>query len=188
MSWTASIVILCFSIPIFWNCSKPKAKTNSEIERLRPKKKVDDRDKDPDLSNREFFDEDAEGNVLKKKEEPVSSPIPSLRTFAQKGAGCKKGNCRNGEGIYVYDSGDVYSGRFSAEQREGWGRIAYSDGDSFEGNWSDDLKSGQGKYVFRDGTIFSGIFTGDGNGKGSYRKGGRTFSCRLENRKLFCKR
>ncbi|PJZ75791.1 hypothetical protein [Leptospira neocaledonica] len=169
----------------FSNCSKPKPKSNPEIERLKPKKKADDRDQDSDISSREYFDEDADGKPIERKPEP--SPAVSLRSFASGSPGCKKGNCKNGEGIYVYDTKDVYSGRFVGEMREGWGTLAYSDGDRYEGNWSEDKKIGSGRYVFRDGSVFSGSFTAEGNGNGKYTKAGRTTRCRLESRKLFCK-
>lgn len=179
------LLLLPFLLISFADCSKPKPKSNSEIERLKPKKKVDDRDQDPELSKREYFDEDGEGNPIERKPDPP--PATNLRNFASSGPGCKKGNCKNGEGVYVYDTRDVYSGRFSAELREGWGTLAYSDGDRYEGNWSQDRKSGAGKYVFRDGTSFSGTFSGEGNGSGTYVKGGKSHKCRLENRKLLCK-
>ncbi|EPG74588.1 MORN repeat protein [Leptospira fainei serovar Hurstbridge str. BUT 6] len=167
-------------------CGKPKPKTNSEIERLKPKNKADDRELDPDLSSREYFDEDAQGKPLEKKVSPTS-PSPDLYSFSKKGPGCKRGDCKRGEGVYVYESRDVYSGRFANEQRDGWGILAYSDGDKYEGNWSRDLKLGQGTYTFRDGSVFSGLFSGDGNGRGQYRKSGKTYKCRLENRKVLCK-
>ncbi|TGM11943.1 hypothetical protein EHQ81_02040 [Leptospira selangorensis] len=181
----ALFVFLFSSYFFLSNCSKPKPKSNPEIERLKPKKKADDRDQDSDISSREYFDEDADGKPIERKPEP--SPGVNIRSFASGSPGCKKGNCKNGEGVYVYDTKDVYSGRFSGEMREGWGTLAYSDGDRYEGNWSDDKKSGAGRYVFRDGSVFSGSFTAEGNGNGKYTKAGRTARCRLENRKLFCK-
>ncbi|MEI1280460.1 hypothetical protein V6Z05_19160 [Leptospira venezuelensis] len=178
-------VFLSSSYFFFFNCSKPKPKSNPEIERLKPKKKADDRDQDSDISSREYFDEDADGKPIERKPEPT--PAVSLRSFASGSPGCKKGNCKNGEGVYLYDTRDVYSGRFSGEMREGWGTLAYSDGDRYEGNWSEDKKLGAGRYVFRDGSVFSGSFTAEGNGNGKYTKAGKTTRCRLENRKLFCK-
>ncbi|WP_010414178.1 hypothetical protein [Leptospira inadai] len=153
---------------------------------MKPKKKADDRELDPDLSSREYFDEDAQGKRLEKKTSPGDSG-PDLRSFSKKGSGCKRGDCKQGEGIYVYESRDVYFGRFTNEQRHGWGILAYSDGDKYEGNWSRDLKSGQGTYTFRDGGVFNGRFSGEGNGSGQYRKSGKTYQCRLENRKVLCK-
>ncbi|TGJ98851.1 hypothetical protein EHQ53_11365 [Leptospira langatensis] len=184
--FVSSILIFSFSLFSFVDCSKPKPKSNPEIERLKPKKKVDDRDQDADLSNREYFDEDADGRRIEKKPEPAS-PSSNLRTYASGSPGCKKGNCKNGEGVYVYDTRDVYSGGFSGDLRQGWGILAYSDGDRYEGNWSGDKKSGNGRYVFRDGSVFSGAFTGEGTGIGSYYKSGRTRKCRLENNKVFCR-
>ncbi|EQA45006.1 MORN repeat protein [Leptospira broomii serovar Hurstbridge str. 5399] len=188
-SFFPPFVLIFFLIPgiaFLTACGKPKPKTNSEIERLKPKKKADDRELDPDLSSREYFDEDAQGKPLEKKVSPSNS-APDLYSFSKKGSGCKRGNCKHGEGIYVYESRDVYFGRFANEQREGWGILAYSDGDKYEGNWSRDLKSGQGTYTFRDGGVFNGRFSEEGNGSGQYHKSGKTYKCRLENRKVLCK-
>ncbi|TGK07855.1 hypothetical protein EHO59_07100 [Leptospira semungkisensis] len=184
--FVSSILLLSFSFLFLLDCSKPKPKSNTEIERLKPKKKVDDRDQDADLSNREYFDEDADGKRIERKPEPAS-PSSSLRSYASGAPGCKKGNCKNGEGIYLYDTRDVYSGGFSGELRQGWGILAYSDGDRYEGNWSGDRKAGNGRYVFRDGSIFSGSFTGEGTGNGNYTKNGKSRKCRLENNKVLCK-
>lgn len=188
-SFLSRLILLVFIISFFafvLDCSKPKPKSNPEIERLKPKKKADDRDQDPDISKREYFDEDADGKPIERKPDPPSSS-PNLRSYASSGPGCKKGNCKTGEGVYVYDTMDVYSGRFVGELREGWGTLAYSDGDRYEGNWAQDRKSGAGRYVFRDGSSFNGTFTGEGNGNGTYVKAGRSHKCRLENRKILCK-
>ncbi len=184
-SGIAFLALAIFIGVSFSFCSKPKPKSNPEIERLKPKKKTDDRDQDPDILNREYYDEDADGKPIERKPDPP--PASNLRSFAGSGPGCKKGNCKNGEGIYVYDTRDVYSGRFSGESREGWGVLAYSDGDRYEGNWSQDKKIGAGRYVFRDGSVFNGTFSGEGSGNGMYAKSGKSHKCRLENRKLLCK-
>ncbi|TGK15650.1 hypothetical protein EHO61_14965 [Leptospira fluminis] len=178
--------LVFFSFPLLSGCGKPKPKTNSELERLKPKKKKDDREMDPDLSAREYFDEDAQGKPVEKKR-PSEDRDSELRGYSKKGLGCKKGNCKNGEGIYVYETRDVYLGNFSNEKRQGRGILVYSDGDKYEGNWSTDEKSGFGTYFFRDGSVFRGEFSGGGAGRGKFSKNGKSYQCRLESRKILCK-
>jgi len=105
-------------------------------------------------------------------------------------AGCLSGDCDNGYGVWVYDSGDIYAGYWSGGFRNGDGTYLYADGEkyvgnvvnnkrngfgkynwvagsSYSGNWKDGVQDGYGTYIANDGTTQVGTFE-NGSYVGSY--------------------
>ena len=82
---------------------------------------------------------------------------------------CIKGDCENGQGTYIYDSGNKYVGEWKDGKFEGQGTINWLDGDKYVGEWKDGKKNGQGTYTWVSGSKYIGEFK-DGlkNGQGTY--------------------
>ena len=68
------------------------------------------------------------------------------------------GRVLDGKGKIISESGDVYTGGWSAGEKNGQGIMEYADGRLFEGLWIDNSVS-EGKMIFPDGTEFTGLFT-----------------------------
>lgn len=89
--------------------------------------------------------------------------ICSLLSFlllgvSQLNAQCKKGDCVNGIGIYVYKSGTRYEGSFKGGQRNGVGTCFFANGDRYEGEWLGDFPEGKGVRIYADGTRQEGLW------------------------------
>jgi hypothetical protein len=63
--------------------------------------------------------------------------------FGEK-TGCISGNCGNGDGVYVWKSGDTYKGEYKAYQFHGKGTYTWADGSKYVGEWKGGYKHGQG--------------------------------------------
>jgi hypothetical protein len=72
--------------------------------------------------------------------------------------GCISGNCATGQGIYIYDNGDIYSGEFSGGRRQGSGICYFSDGTEYKGSWKNDQMDGRGTISYSDGRVQSGVW------------------------------
>ena len=72
-----------------------------------------------------------------------------LITFSQ--SGCIAGDCKNGEGTFVYPSGEKYTGSFVDGKRVGKGVSVLQDLQRYEGNWAGDKKNGQGTFTWPNG-------------------------------------
>ncbi|MCR9140761.1 MAG: hypothetical protein NXI24_00710 [bacterium] len=84
--------------------------------------------------------------------------------------GCVEGNCVNGEGVYVYSTGDVYRGQFTNGNRDGKGSFEYANGDRYDGNFKENKRTGFGSYTFSNGDKYVGEFNnGQLKGIGTYR-------------------
>lgn len=138
-------------------------------------------------------------------------PQPTERGSQESLTGCVEGDCVNGNGTYVYDTGDTYKGPFKNGLREGSGTMRYANGDIYNGSYVSDKRVGEGTYTFangdeykgefRDGlrggqgtytwtedsAMFKGEFAEDGQqGKGIMKVGENTAECVLEQRKVIC--
>ncbi|HEY2629305.1 MAG TPA: caspase family protein [Usitatibacter sp.] len=77
---------------------------------------------------------------------------------------------KQGEGTYVWESGDRYQGHFSADRPDGKGRYQFANGDTYEGEVQLGVILGRGTYASKNGDVFEGSFTsGKPNGVGVYR-------------------
>lgn len=74
-----------------------------------------------------------------------------LTTFSVK-AICVSGNCSNGFGTYVWESGDMYTGFWKNGDKHYFGMNFWSDGDFWYGLYKNgDRKPGMGLYAWDDG-------------------------------------
>ncbi len=71
-------------------------------------------------------------------------------------AACLSGDCDNGYGVWVYDSGDLYAGNWSGGFRNGEGVYLYADGQAYVGNVVENKRNGFGKYNWLSGESYSG--------------------------------
>ena len=82
-------------------------------------------------------------------------PFICLNTsFAQ----CLQGDCKNGQGTYLFASGAKYLGQFANGKSEGIGICYWKDGSRYEGAWKAGLPHGQGIKTFADGKRQTGWF------------------------------
>lgn len=110
--------------------------------------------------------ETGEGNA-----EAERSVVEQIRESLLPGqTGCVRGDCKDGEGVFVYGTGDIYVGRFQEGKRQGRGAFDYANGDKFEGNFKSNQRNGFGSYTFANGDKYVGEFTaGRLQGIGTYR-------------------
>ncbi|HPS87190.1 MAG TPA: hypothetical protein PLY36_10625, partial [Spirochaetota bacterium] len=95
-------------------------------------------------------------------------------TRDQNKTGCVKGDCGNGNGTYIFLSGDTYTGDFKNEKMNGAGTTKYTNGDIYTGHWKDDSREGLGILFYSDGDEYEGEFFDNvpyGKGKYTYADG-----------------
>lgn len=64
---------------------------------------------------------------------------------------------KEGYGLYIYPSGDLYDGEWCADERHGYGKFFdMTSGDVMSGTWIRDKMTGEGKFVGSSGPIYSG--------------------------------
>lgn len=83
--------------------------------------------------------------------------------------GCISGNCRNGQGTYVYKSRTAkYEGTFRNGKPSGQGTCYFANGEKYFGQWSDGMFNGVGTLTLRDGRKVMGNWV-NGTFKGKQR-------------------
>ncbi len=94
---------------------------------------------------------------------PVTSPSEAPVEFIPRHwgpdvrhAGCVKGNCWAGEGMYVWRSGSTYEGQWLGGHRHGFGHHVWTDGRQYSGYWVDDKRSGIGNHTYATRDTYSG--------------------------------
>ncbi|WP_319550281.1 hypothetical protein [Desulfogranum marinum] len=98
----------------------------------------------------------------------LSALFLALSTMAY-AASCVSGNCVNGHGTYVWDSGAQYSGDWQNQKRHGRGTFTYGSGETYTGDWVNNQKHGQGTYVWPGGSQFTGGWKNNkAHGEGIY--------------------
>ncbi|GEM_PF-4447016 len=88
-----------------------------------------------------------------KKGGPMPGPA-SVQPVVR--AGCASGNCRNGDGTYVWTNGTRYVGDFANGLQHGQGSIAFTNGASYVGGWEAGKRSGMGTAIYPDGRVRAG--------------------------------
>ncbi len=71
-------------------------------------------------------------------------------------AQCISGDCKKGEGVFVFKNGEKYVGAFQANKPNGTGVYFYTDGSRYHGEFVGGLPEGEGVKVFKDGQRRSG--------------------------------
>jgi hypothetical protein len=82
-------------------------------------------------------------------------------------AQCISGNCQNGKGVFLFESGAKYSGEFQNGVLQGQGILTFTNGDKYLGNFVNQYREGQGKFLFANGDEYVGKlkknkFSGEG--------------------------
>ncbi len=65
--------------------------------------------------------------------------------------GSVAGNCKNGFGVYVWESGNIYAGMWKNDEQHGFGSKYWLDGDFYMGLYNDGNRQDRGIYVWDDG-------------------------------------
>jgi hypothetical protein len=82
--------------------------------------------------------------------------------------GCISGNCDNGSGTYVYQTGNKYVGSFKGSKYNGQGTLFFANGDKYVGDFKSGNYNGFGTYTFAaDGRKYVGewknsLYEGEG--------------------------
>lgn len=74
---------------------------------------------------------------------------------------------KHGEGVMVYENGDVYEGEWKNDLHHGFGIFTYANGAVYFGHWENGVHHGQGRFTSAEGTGVEGYFE---NGKASSTK------------------
>ncbi|MBF0187740.1 MAG: zinc-ribbon domain-containing protein [Magnetococcales bacterium] len=75
--------------------------------------------------------------------------------------GCIMGDCENGQGVFMFNGGDVYQGDFTEGARHGNGTYRFKSGDVYKGGWNNNTKHGVGMVRFANGTVMRGRWVDD---------------------------
>ena len=128
----------------------------------------------------DIFSDDYNGKFKNEDDyEEIKKEVVKLRgggvetELEEEKTGCVEGDCENGQGAYIYDSGDKYVGEWKDGKWHGQGTFTWSDGTIYSGEWKDDLQHGQGTFIYGKGEYEGEKYEGeweDGeyNGKGIY--------------------
>jgi hypothetical protein len=98
--------------------------------------------------------------VVQKQEEPAEAVVqkvdPPKKKKEKVQMGCVAGNCQNGKGKFIYQSGAIYIGEFVDGEIHGIGACYYSDGSKYQGEWVHRYPEGRGTKIFPDGFKWTG--------------------------------
>ena len=73
-------------------------------------------------------------------------------------AQCISGDCKNGEGTYVFQDNSSYTGEFKNGFAEGYGECNYKNGNRYIGHWKEHRFHGEGTFYHAKGEILKGIW------------------------------
>ena len=106
-----------------------------------------------------------------KSKEVGNSPKRVLNNFVDRfeGERNERGE-REGYGIYIWSSGEKYSGHWTANAMDGKGRMTFANGDVYTGIFQKGRIDGEGTMLnLSNGSISQGHFL-DGDPVGSFKK------------------
>jgi|GEM_PF-416126 hypothetical protein len=84
-------------------------------------------------------------------------------------SGCISGDCDNGYGTWVFESGEKFVGNWVNQKRNGFGTNYWVTGNWYRGEWIDDQRNGEGTYQFKNGDKYVGQWKNDKyDGEGTY--------------------
>ena len=75
---------------------------------------------------------------------------------------CRRGDCANGVGAFLWSDGDRYSGEFSGGSPSGLGVYRVPGQQRYAGEWAHGKREGAGVIVFDDGRNYRGEFDAGG--------------------------
>ncbi len=82
---------------------------------------------------------------------------------------CLSGNCKNGQGTYLFKSGGKYKGHFKNFFLNGRGTFYFTNGNIYTGQWKKNFRQGKGVLKMATGDIYKGDFKANKFwGKGTY--------------------
>jgi len=85
------------------------------------------------------------------------------------GEGCIEGDCKDGQGIYIFPNGPKYVGEFRDGEYHGRGTFTYPNGNKYVGEFKDDEPHGQGTLTWADGRRYVGqLKNGKPHGQGTF--------------------
>ena len=73
-------------------------------------------------------------------------------------AQCLEGDCEDNSGVYQFDTGNKYNGKFRHGVMHGKGVMNYANGNQYNGEWANGLRDGLGMYMFANGNHYNGAF------------------------------
>lgn len=83
-----------------------------------------------------------------------------------------KNKKEDGQGTYVWNSGDKYIGEWKHGNMTGQGTYTWTSGNKYIGEWKDGNRTGQGTFIWKDGNKYFGEFYKNKmNGEGTYISG-----------------
>jgi hypothetical protein len=101
------------------------------------------------------------------KKANVVSNYQNVSSSQNNSTGCVSGNCVNGKGLYVYESGGKYEGDWFNGKPNGKGIYSPINGDKYIGDVVNGDNHGKGVYLFTNGDKYEGDFVyGRRQGKG----------------------
>ena len=71
---------------------------------------------------------------------------------------CLSGDCKEGDGIYIYSDKSIFIGNYYNGKANGFGTCYYSTGAKYVGEWYEHEYHGEGTYFFPDGSIENGTW------------------------------
>jgi len=96
--------------------------------------------------------------------------ITTITSLTAVNSQCISGNCRNGNGTYLFKSGGKYKGHFKNFFLTGKGTFFFTNGNVYSGKWKKNFREGKGQLKMATGDIYKGDFKANKFwGKGTYK-------------------
>jgi len=172
------ILIMGIGILGFLTISKNNQKNENNLDLIQQeneqlKHQVEQAQKEAEASKLAKIKAEKEARLAKIKAEEKARNVDNSNNNSST-VGCIYGDCANGYGTFIYDSGDKYVGEWKDHKRHGQGTYTFgpkSDyaGDIYIGQSKNNAWDGKGTYTWPNGHKYVGKWKdGKQNGFGSY--------------------